>query len=158
MLEQTRVDGGGQAASARLNEEINQWATSSNISPPRPAVQITCYLLETGGTWWPVLHTEHYTFYNILITTDFFRIFSRRKDLKIGLFRSRFIKIYQDFSRYTVYNLQIYGLLETIWYSSLQWMVKRWSFITGDNEARKHCQQFVWKKCITKSNVNTYIH
>ena len=80
MLEQTRVDGGGQAASARLNEEINQWATSSHISPPGPehcALLCTNHLLSTGDwghmmmacTAHCMLHTAH------RYTTDIFRIF-----------------------------------------------------------------------------------
>ena len=102
MLEQTRVDGGGQAASARLNEEINQWATSSHISPPGPE---HCALYKSLVIYWRLgahddgrcctLHVTH------RYITDIFQDFSRCKDFKIGLFRSRFIKIFQDFSRYT---------------------------------------------------------
>ena len=103
MLEQTRVDGGGQAASARLNEEINQWATSSHISPPGPehcALLCTNHLLSTGDWGHMMAGAAHCTLHTD-IQQIFFQDFSRCKDFKIGLFRSRFIKIFQDFSRYT---------------------------------------------------------
>ena len=109
MLEQTRVDGGGQAASARLNEEINQWAPSSHISPPGPG---HCALYKSLVIYWRLgAHDGRCCTLNIThrYTTDIFQDFSRCKDFKIGLFRSRFIKIFQDFSRF----FKIYSVLET---------------------------------------------
>ena len=94
MLEQTRVDGGGQAASARLNEEINQWATSSHISPPGPE---HCALYKSLVIYWRLGAHD-----GTDIPQIFFRIF---QDVRI----SRLDCSVQDLSRF----FKIYSVLET---------------------------------------------